>query len=565
MKSSYNRAPEQRLPKTATINDFASIESFHWMKTWGRRLANLSLAEGRLARLFVIGIVSMVVSAASAQGGPADRSLAHRHLVSAQGALAAGDTTAAREKLHLALQADPKFAEAYLLLGTIEFRSGNNEKSIQLYKKAVSLHPTSYPGHYNLALAYLREKRLQDGKAELETAVKLDPKQPDAAYDLGVVLLQMDKPSDALAHLMRARALDPKRPDASFNIIRANLEAGKAAEARSEAQAAGTQFENDFQWNAALGQLFFRNGQPADATVFLQKAEQIRPDPATHRALALAYLASGDAKRVFDMIPEPKTGEDHYLLGSAHYALHQFPQADGESELALSLVPDDPEALVLRVRLLQRVGKQDEALGLAEKAAALVPSWDEPHYLAGVSLFYIRRYPEASQRLARAAELNPKSARTVFLHGVSLASEGKMLQAEQALVRAVALQPQNARFQTHLGILLMRKNDYAGAERAFRKAIALSPEYGLSHYELGKILARSNQLQAAAGELNEAVNRDPSLGSAYYQLSRVYAKLGDAENSSRVMAEFQKFYREQTSEAAELAADAQREAVPDSP
>jgi len=391
----------------------------------------------------------------------------------------------------------------------------------------------------------------------------LDPTQPDAAYDLGVVLLELGNAGAALPHLLRAKALDRKRADVSFNIVRASLEAGKFPEGRSEAQTAAAQFSNDFQWNAAVGQLFYQHGQPREAAIYLQKAESLHPDAALRRQLALAYLAMGDTKQLFDLIPEPKTVDDHYLLGSAHYAMQQYSEAERESELALSMDSKNAQVLLLRVRLLQREGRQDDALKLAQQAAEISPDWDEPHYLAGVSLFYIRRYHEASGYLGKAVELNPKSARAVFLYGVSLASEGKMAEADQAMRQALALQPQNARFHTHLGILLLRKNDYAGAEGMFRKAVALSPEYGLSHYELGKVLVRSNELKAAAVELNEAVKRDPSLGSAYYQLSRVYARLGEVEKSQRALAEFQKLYREQNSEDAELAQDAQAETAAD--
>ncbi len=476
------------------------------------------------ARLLAIGFISLQIMVALPAAAPQptpNHALAHSYFASAQKALAARDSATAREKLSLALQADSKYAEAYLLLGLVEFQAGETASAIQHYKKTLALQPNSYSGHYNLALAYLRQRKLQDGRAELERAVKLDPNQPDAVYDLGVVLLELGKPSAALAHLVRARALNPQRPDVAFNIVRAELEAGRISEARGEAQSAAQQLGSDFQWNAAVGQLFFKNAQPHEAAIYLRQAGLIRPDDSeVRRQLAVACLASGEPKQVLDVIQEPKTAEDHYLRGNAYYLDHQYPEADRESELALSLAPENPQALVLRVRFLQRAGQQDAALDLAQKAVALAPKWDEPHYLAGVSLFYIRHYSEASENLARAVELNPKSARALFLQGISLASQEKVVEAEQSIRRAIALQPTNARFHCHLGILLMRKNDYAAAEQSFRKAVELTPAYGLSHYELGKLLARSNQLKAAAEELNQAVMRDPNLGSAYYQLAR---------------------------------------------
>ncbi|HEV3206967.1 MAG TPA: tetratricopeptide repeat protein [Terriglobales bacterium] len=518
--------------------------------------------------LLLAACVALPSTRTDAQQQPApDRSPARSHFSSAQKALAAGDSVTAVEELQQAIQADPKFAEAYLLLGLTEFRRGETEKSIQHYQQSLKLEPHSYSGRYNLALAYLREHRLEDGRAQLEQAVKLDPIQADAAYDLGIVLLEQGKPSAALTHLTRARRLNPRRPDVAFNIVRAELEAGHVSEARIEAQTAAQHFGQDFQWSAAVGQLFLKNAAPGDAAVYLHTASLIRPDDLEiRRQLALAYLASGGTKQVLDAISDPKTSDDHYLRGSAYYLDHRFAEADRESEQALTLAPDNPQALVLRTRVLQRAGEQGAALELARKAAALAPNWDEPFYLAGISLYFIRRYSEAGENLARAAELNPKSARALFLEAAALVNQGKHDEAERCLRRAIALQPKNARFHCHLGILLVRENRDAEAEPSFRSAIALAPNYALPHYELGKVLVRSKQWSAAAQELQQAVNHDPNLSAAYYQLARVYAKLGKTEKSERMLADFEKLYQKQTNDSQTQDDDARKETEsPDSP
>ncbi len=485
---------------------------------------------------------------------------ADSYFASAQKALTAGDLPTAAEKLRQAVQADPKFAPAYLLLGLTEFRLGDMARAIENYKRALELQPRSFPGHYNLALAYLRDHRLEEGRAQLEQAVKLDPSQADAAYDLGIVLLELRQPVAALPHLIRARRLNPRRPDVAFNIVRAELEAGRVAEARTEAQAAAKRLSADFQWNAALGQLFLKNAQTRDAATYFRAASLVRPgDIEIRHQLGLAYLASGQASQVLDLIAEPKTADDHYLRGSAFYLDHRFPDADQESEQALALAPDNPQILVLRTRLLQRAGLQDAAVELAQKAMAQAPQWDEPYYLAGVSLYFIRRYAEAEQNLARAAELNPSSARTLFLEAVALVSQGKHAEAEQCFRRAIALDPNNARFRCHLGIFLMRQNEYPEAEESFRKAIELKPAYGLSHYELGVLLTHSERWKEAAEELSEAVTRDPTLGPAYYQLGRVYSRLGEAEKAKLMFAEFKKLSQQQENDDARAADQARDE------
>jgi len=504
------------------------------------------MAARHAARLCLTGLFLLLIAAGASAQPPPGCAKARPYITQAQAALAAGDSASALQGLKQAIQLDPQCADAFLRLGLAEFQDGATADSIEHYQRALALQPRSYSGHYDLALAYLKEQKLPEARAQLERAVSADPRQADAAYDLGIVLLELGEASGALIQLRHARALNLQRPDVAFNIVRAQLEARHIAEARAEAADSARHFGSDFQWSAAVGQLFLQKAQPKDAAFYLLQASRIRPDDVDIRhRLAGAYLESGQAEEVLSTVGEPKTSDDHYLRASAYYLSHRFSEADQESALALGLAPDSPQILVLRTRLLQRAGEQDEALLTAEKAIALAPNWDEPYYLAGVSYYFIRRYEQAEQSLARAVEFNPSSARSWFLQSIALANLGKIDDAERCLRRAIALQPKNARLHCHLGILLMRKNENTKAEDSFRKAIQFKPDYALSHYELGKLLVSSKQLRPAAQELEQAVQLDPGLSAAFYQLARVYARLGDTEKSERTLAEFEKLYQQQ--------------------
>jgi tetratricopeptide (TPR) repeat protein len=481
--------------------------------------------------LVAIGFVSLHAFVVASERKPMPScALARPYITSAETALTVGDSASARQKLERAVQVSPQCAEAHLRLGLIEFQNGATAESIPHYQRALTLQPTSYSAHYNLALAYLRQQKFQEARTQLEKAVSLDPSQPNAAYDLGITLLQLGEPKTALIHLLHARKLTPERPDVAFNIVRAELEAEKLAEARTEAQLAAERFGSDFQWTAAIGQLFMKNEQAADAAAYLRQARALRPDDAeiSHQ-LTMAYLKSGQPDQVL----------------SAHYLAHRFPEADEESQAAMSLDPNNPQILTLRTRLLQRAGLQDDAFRLAQKVMTLAPNWDEPYYLAGVSAYFIRHYEQAEQNLARAVELNPKSSQALFLQSIALGNLGKIDDAERALRRAINLQPTNARLHCHLGILLMRRNEIVKAQSSFRKSIQLKSDYALPHYELGKLLVSDQQLQSAAHELEQAIAHDPGLTAAYYQLGRVYAKLGQTEKSGRVLKEFRKLSRQE--------------------
>jgi tetratricopeptide (TPR) repeat protein len=495
--------------------------------------------------VFVVALQTFViVPSARAEKTAVSCDAAQPYITRSRASFTGGDSASAIRELNRAAKVDPNCGDVYLLLGLVEFHDGLTSDSIQHYKRAIELNLRSYSAHYNLALAYVREHKLAEARAELTAAVALDRSQADAAYNLGMVLLELHEPAGALDPLRRARTLNPGRTDVAFNLVRAQLEAGQITEAQSEARTLAKRFDSDFQWNAAVGQLFSQNALPKEAVSYLLVANRIHPDDTeTRHQLALACLQSGQADEVLNLIADPKTSDDYYLRASSYYASRRFEQADKESETALSMSPENPQILVLRTRLLQRAGEQDSALVMAQKAISLAPNWDEPFYLAGISYYFIRRYDLAEQNLARAVELNPKAARALFLQYISLANLGKIPEAEHCLRRAIDLDPQDARLHCHLGILLLRKNEKAQAEASFRKAIQLNPEYGLSHFELGKLLVSSQQFRSSAAEFEQSIKYDPGLSAAYYQLGLAYSKLGQVDKSKQMFAEFERLHK----------------------
>jgi len=538
----FSMAPSQAVTQT---------QSTHQLRRG--RSQDLAAPRHLLAVLVITLETFLIILSANAQKPAVSCEAAQPYIARSHASLTGGDSPSATRELNRAAEVDPKCGDVYLLLGLVEFHDGLTEESIQHYKRALELNPRSYSAHYNLALADVREHKLAEARAELEAAVALDRSQADAAYNLGMVLLELHEPVGALAPLRHARTLNPGRADVAFNLVRAQLEAGQVTEAQNEARTSAKHFASDFQWNAAVGQLFLQNALPKQAASYLLVANRIHPnDPETRHQLALVCLQSGQADEVLNLIADPKTSDDYYLRASSYYASRRFEQADKESETALAMSPDNPQILVLRARLLQRAGEQDSALVMAQKAISLVPDWDEPYYLAGISYYFIRRYDLAEQNLARAVELNPKAARALFLQYISLANLGKIPDAERCLRRAIDLDPQDARLHCHLGILLLRKNEKAQAEASLRKAIQLNPAYGLSHFELGKLLVSSQQFESSAAEFEQSIKYDPGLSAAYYQLGLAYSKLGEADKSTQMFAEFERLHKREQQDPGEI-------------
>jgi len=485
--------------------------------------------------------------------GPSRQPAAISQLEEGRKAYGAGNFQQAEILLKEVVRADPKSAEAYLLLGLAEFANGETTEAIRHYQRAIGLRPKSFSGHYNLALAYLRERNVQPGLRELERAVDLDPQSSDAAYNLGTVLLESGRPLDALVYLRRARELGPAQPDVAFRIIGAELEANQPDAAGRYAAEAAKSFGADPKWVGAVGQLFLEKGQTQIAVPFLREASKLQPaQDDFRRQLALAELRSHAPGEVLETIQNPTSAEDYYLRASAFYAMHRPLEADEACRQALAIAPREPRSILLRARIRQYVGQHDSALELLRQAIQLAPEWSEPYYSEAASYYFERRYAEARQCLDRSLLLEPRSARSLFLYAATLVNEGRNREGEKYLREAIALEPRNARFEYHLGILLLRDNRPSEAQEAFTKSIELKSDYAPPRYQLGKLLLQNNQPEAALHELELAVGYQPEFAEAYYQLARAYGQLGESARSQQALAEFDNLKKQGSSEDLEF-------------
>lgn len=498
----------------------------------------------RMLALF-IGTVTLASICGLALGSEDLSQSALTHTNQAKKYLNLKDLDRARNELKTAIRIDPTYGEAYDVLGQLDLRTGNTEGAISAFRQAVKLQPNSFSSRYGLAMAYLREHDVQQGLSELRTALTLRPADVDANYNMGLLLLDEGHTAEAIEHLRRAQAPGENRPDVAYHLIRAELAANNLDEAKKDGRKASQALASDPAWQAAVGQLFLEHHEAGEAIAYLSRAHALRPDSVeVRRQLAGACLESNQPGKVLDLVKEPQTADDYYLLAGANYLLRRYELAAKNANAALHMDSSQPRYLLLAARIEQHLGRHQDALLLLENTIKLAPKWADPYYSAGVSLYCEKRYTEAQKYLDRSLELQPDSARALFLYAVSLVSEGNEQEGETYLRKAVALNPGNAHFRYYLGEILMRQNRLSEAEEVYRQAVRIDPNYAPLHYQLGKLLLRSNHPAVAAQETEKAISLDPDLAEAYYQLSQAYNRLGEKEKSTRAAAIFARLKKE---------------------
>ncbi len=70
----------------------------------------------------------------------------------------------------------PNRADAYSMLGYIQFHLNNDEGAITAYKEAIKINPHVFWFHYNLGLLYLKQNQSKEALREFRQALETNPK-----------------------------------------------------------------------------------------------------------------------------------------------------------------------------------------------------------------------------------------------------------------------------------------------------------------------------------------------------------------------------------------------------
>ena len=128
----------------------------------------------------------------------------------------------ARRMAEDAIALDPKYAEAYVLLGVtyyLEVFQGTTRpkdvipKATELIQKALALNGSLAEARSSLGVLYTWSGRYDEGIAEAERGVELDPNSGQANYNLALVLRWAGKSKEAIPVLQKAIRLEPMAPD----------------------------------------------------------------------------------------------------------------------------------------------------------------------------------------------------------------------------------------------------------------------------------------------------------------------------------------------------------------
>lgn len=248
-------------------------------------------------------------------------------------------------------------------------------------------------------------------------------------------------------------------------------------------------------------------------------------------AKSIDGYGKGDWKGALDgiaVLPEQTNNARLFVYrASLLLGLGRAREAGEDLEQALSLSPNNSDALALRSIIQVTHNQKTEALASAKKAVEA----DQGSATAFMAFSYAQQanfdLKGALDSVQEATRVGPDNALAWARLSELWLSFGETKKAMSAAQRATSLDPNLARTQTVLGFAYLTEIKVDDAKTVFNKAIELDQTDPLARLGLGLAKIRAGDLEGGSKEIEIAASLSPNnslvrsyLGKAYYEEKR---------------------------------------------
>lgn len=359
--------------------------------------------------------------------------------------------------------------------------------------------------HFGGIRAFILPRILSAGEAYELTAILVDPVKRRHVRTIRVTARGREevllKAIDALSDKLRS-ALGETLSSIS-----------KASRPVSQVTTSSLEALNDF----SLGQARWQEGKFQDAAKFFELA--IEADPQfveAHASLGLVLVqflrqeekGQGLLRRALELAgTQGYPARDLLKLKAVNrqFVDKDLPGALEEYRTLREVYPDNMPAWNNSGRILQSLGRYDEAAAMYEKAAEMAPHNTIPLQNLWYLDYYYRKDVRAAERTARRfTDVAPELANPHSLLGFCLAVQEKFPEAEKEMKRAVELEPAHPYALPNLAHMLLASGRAAEAVPYYRKVAELGPKGGMggdpevNAFDLAMALAAAGNKDEAA-------------------------------------------------------------------
>jgi tetratricopeptide (TPR) repeat protein len=310
----------------------------------------------------------------------------------------------------------------------------------------------------------------------------------------------------AIEEYKLALAADPGSAEITNGLAMFYFRAGRIAEAIATARDAAKRFPKSLEAHKLLGQIYLRSigdGQ-GDAT-----GKSAPNNPASEQTLELA-IAEFKAILAID----PKSVQDHMILGQLYTVKHDATKAEAEFKIARNLEPQSEEVVLNLARLyaesnnIKQAVETIEAVPVANRTARM-------EFVLGTAYEQLKQMKDAIAAYRRGVALEPENLDGLRSLAQAQLSDDDLVEALKSYKSLAENDPEDASALIKVSEIERRQGKYDAALITIRRARKIDPESLEAGYNEGLLLDVLGKTDEAAVIFESMVDKTSHANGAY--------------------------------------------------
>jgi putative PEP-CTERM system TPR-repeat lipoprotein len=427
----------------------------------------------------------------------------------------AGDYSKATEYFEKASVLAPDTANIRTALGISRLAKGDNARGIAELELATSLNPQVSQSGILLVMTHTRLKEFDKALATVAKLEKLQPDNPLLQNLKGGIYLAMNNAVAARASFQKALVMQPSYFPAIANLAQMDMRDNKPDAAQKRLETFLQTDQKNVQAMTALAGIALSQNRKADATAWLERANNVKPDDLKPALLLAAhYLQIAEAQKAYALAQKLQTGNPDnpevldllaqtqlanndrasalqsykkLIAASPNSALARFRIAGvytmlGDQDAAtealktsLSLDPDYLDASVALATMEVRKGNHEQALNIARQIESQARNKVAGYVLEGDILMSQKKPDLARKAYEQAMAINKSGFIVIKLHE-SLVRAGKEKEGETRLLQWLKEHPADTSTRMYLATAYFTSQQNRQAIEQYQTVLQAEPK-----------------------------------------------------------------------------------------
>jgi tetratricopeptide (TPR) repeat protein len=317
-------------------------------------------------------LLALALGCATGKGGNANPKAVQYQAEGAR-AYARGELDRAAGLHSLALEYDPRMAEARSGLGLVAFARGDRAAAEAQFKEALKLNEDLAEAHHNLGILYSHDGNHSEALDRFRQALAIDPGFGAARQGLGDTLLRLDRAEDARWELTKLCQIEPQNARAHASLSMVHTQQNRIAAAEEAVQKALALDANLPAAHWAKAELLAKRGDALGGLQEIRQAVAAEPANIEYRiSLVKLLVAAGvadEADRELAGLEQaaPRRAEVAFIRAVVSYNRGLYADAVNAARRALRLRKPYPYARLMLAQSLFMSGQRDEGRRETEK------------------------------------------------------------------------------------------------------------------------------------------------------------------------------------------------------